>query len=227
MKYSSFSYKAGNTFLHRMPAWLKILIVPVISVAVFSLPTCFSLVLIVLQFFLAFFLSFSFREQIRDLKFVLYLAVFLYFTGFIGFFCADFLGRGTDFLSSLGTSAEKTLRNSATALMLMKLLCVMQTSALIFKTTTSLELREGAGIIECSIRRFLHFKEGNTLTELVSFTLYFIPLVFKIWSEIETAWKARLGKSGPKMFMILLPVLFSVGMKRAYNAARAVMARSA
>lgn len=225
MKYSSFSYKAGNSFLHRMPAWFKILFVPVLSVAAFSLPFCFSASLIALQFVLALFLRFSFREQFRDLKFVLYFAVFLYFTGFIGFFCADFFGGGTGFLSALKDSAEETFRNSATALMLLRLLCVMQTSSLIFKTTTSLEMREGVGAIESFVRRILHLREENTLTDLFSFTLYFIPLMFKIWRQLETAWKARMGKSGPRMFMALLPALFSVGMKSAFNAARAVTAR--
>lgn len=225
MKYSSFSYKAGNSFLHRMPAWIKIIAVPVMSAAVFSLPPCVSIALIALQFILASFLRFSLREQFRDLKFVIYFAFFLYFTAFIGFFCADFIGGKTGFLSALVLSAGRTFRNSATAFMLLKLLCVMQTSSVVFKTTTSLEMREGVGAIESAVRRFLHLRQENTLTDLFSFTLYFIPLMFKIWSQLETAWKARLGKSGPKMFTALLPSLFSVGMKSAFNAARAVMIR--
>lgn len=225
MKRSAFSYKAGNSFLHRMPAWLKILFVPAASIAVFSLPACFSAALIAFQFLLASLLRFSLREQLRDLKFTLYLAVFLYFTGMAGFFCAGFLGGGLGLVPALRLSAERAFGNSATALMLMKLLCVMQTSSLVFKTTTSLEMRGGVAAIEAAVRRLLRLGDGSSATDLVSFTFYFIPLVFRIWGQLETAWRARQGKASPRMFMALLPALFSVGMKSAYNAARAVMAR--
>lgn len=226
MRYSAFSYKAGNSFLHRMPAWLKILFVPAFSAAVFSQPAGFSAALAVLQFILASLLRFSFREQLRDLKLALYLAAFLYLSGFAGFFCAGFIGGGDGVIPALEGAAEKSFRNSATALMLLKLLCVMQVSSLVFKTTTSLEMRGGAGAIEHAVRRLLRLGDGGPLTDLVSFTLCFIPLVFRIWGQLETAWKARQGKATPRMFMALLPALFSVGMKSAYNAARAVMARS-
>ena len=225
MKYSAFSYKAGDSFLHRMPSWLKILLVPAISAAVFSLPAGVSVALSAIFFVLASLLRFSFREQLRDLKFALYLAAFLYLSGFAGFFCAGFFGGGKDFISALADAAGKAIGNSATALMLLKLLCVMQASSLVFKTTTSLEMRAGAGAIEHAARRILRLGDGSSFTDLVSFTLYFIPLVFRIWGQLETAWRARQGKASPRMFMALLPALFSVGMKSAYNAARAVMAR--
>lgn len=241
-KYSSFSYKAGKSFVHRMPAWLKLLFVPVLSVAAFQLPLPFDIVLIFFQLVLAFSLGFSVKEQFNDLKFVLYFAVLLYLMGFAGFFCSDFFGsvlagngagqnlelgfQEIEIISLLKSSFLKAFSNSATALMLVRLFCVMQTSSIIFKTTTSLEIREGVGKIESAVRKALHLKDRNALTDLVSFTLYFIPLVFRIWSQLETAWRARMGKRGVKMFIVLLPALFSVGMKSAYTAAKAVMIRS-
>lgn len=242
-KYSSFSYKAGKSFVHRMPAWIKLLFVPALSAAVFRLPLQFSLGLILFQLVLAFALGFSAGEQLSDVKFALYFAVLLYLTGFAGFFCADFFGsiqaengagQSQEFgflkieaTKALKSSFLKTFSNPSTALMLVRLLCVMQTSSIIFKTTTSLEIREGVGKIEGAARRALHLKGRNTLTDLISFTLYFIPLVFRIWSQLEAAWRARQGKSGARMFIVLLPALFSVGMKSAYSAAKAVAARSA
>ena len=110
--------------------------------------------------------------------------------------------------------------------MLVKLFCVIQTSSIVFKTTTSLEMREGVGKIESTIRKILHLKDKNTLTDFISFAIYFIPTVFKIWNQLATAWKARQGKTSVRMFLTLFPVLFSVGMKNAYNTAKAVMIRS-
>lgn len=227
MKCPSFSYKAGSSFLHRMPAWLKILAVLVLSAAAFSLPSGFPVVLAVFQVFLAFLLRFSFRDQAGDLKVVLYLAAFLYMTGFAGFFCAAFFGCGTDFAPALESSAEKAFGNPGTALMLVRLLCVLQVSSLAFRTTTALEMRGAAAEIEGAVRRFLRLGEGSSVSDLVSFTFCFIPLVFRIWSRLETAWRARRGRTSPRMFMTLLPALFSVGMKDAFNAARAVTARKA
>lgn len=247
-KYSSFSYKAGNSFVHKMPAWIKILFVPALGIVFFNLPVVFSLGLIAFQLVLAFSLGFTFREQFNDVKFVFYFAVLLYLTGFLGFFCSDFFGSFSqaetgaeadfsgaafsfrDFLGKLLPAAKsaflKAFSNSSTALTLIKLLCALQTSSIVFKTTTSLEIREGVGKIEGAVRKVLHLKGRNTLTDLISFTLYFIPLVFRIWSQLETAWRARQGKTGVRMFITLLPALFSVGMKSAYTAAKAVMIRS-
>lgn len=209
-----------------MPAWIKLLIVPAVSIAAFNMPPLFLPAAVLAQAVLAFFLRFSLSEQLRDLKFALCFAPFLYITGFAGIFCASLLGGGMDFASALASSAGKSLGNSETAVMLLRLICLLQSSSLVFKTTTSLEIRNGIGDIEGAARRLLGLRPGLPLTELLAFTLYFIPLVFKIWSQLEAAWKARQGKASPRMFMALLPALFSVGMKSAYNAARAVMARS-
>lgn len=234
-KYSSFSYKAGNTFMHKLPAWIKILLVPALSLVFFKLPVFCSLALILFQFVLATCLKFSFREQFSDLKFVLYFTFILYFMSFVGIFCSAIFSEtaleqaaenGIDFFLLLKSSFFKCVQNSATALMLVKLFCVIQTSSIVFKTTTSLEMREGVGKIESAIRKILHLKDKNTLTDFISFAIYFIPTVFKIWNQLATAWKARQGKTSVRMFLTLFPVLFSVGMKNAYNTAKAVMIRS-
>ena len=238
-KYSSFSYKAGNTFMHRLPAWIKILLVPALSLVFFKLPVFCSLALILFQFVLATCLKFTLREQFSDLKFVLYFTFILYFMSFVGIFCSAIFSEasaqpeliqqtenGIDFFLLLKSSFFKCLQNSATALMLVKLFCVIQTSSIVFKTTTSLEMREGVGKIESAIRKILHLKDKNTLTDFISFAIYFIPTVFKIWNQLATAWKARQGKTSVRMFLTLFPVLFSVGMKNAYNTAKAVMIRS-
>ena len=55
--------------------------------------------------------------------------------------------------------------------------------------------------------------------------LNFIPMLAQIWEQSKKAWQARGGKKGVKMYGVLLPVLFSVGMKKAYNQARAIFVR--
>ena len=107
----------------------------------------------------------------------------------------------------------------------------MQTASLLFKTSTSLQIREGLEKMELAIRKTFHLKpliEGRPNTpvaQTVSLFICFIPQVSKNWQQAERAWKARGGRKSLHMFAVLLPVFFSVGMKQAYNSARAISAR--
>ena len=107
----------------------------------------------------------------------------------------------------------------------------MQTASLIFKTSTSLQIREGLEVMELAVRRSLHLKpvvDGRPnvpVAQAVSLFICFIPQVSKNWQQAERAWKARGGRKSLRMFAVLLPVFFSVGMKQAYNSARAISAR--
>ena len=108
---------------------------------------------------------------------------------------------------------------------MIKIFSVLQSASLVFKTSTSLELREGIWTIEKHVRKMFHLKEKNLVTDAVSLFLNFIPMVSKIWEQSKRAWLARGGRKGVIMYLRLLPVLFFVGMKKAYNAARAVSIR--
>ena len=217
-KYSAFQYKAGNSFLHKTPSWIKILIIPIINILFFILPYQFALALIVFQTILAFSLHFTFKEQLADLRAVLYYAVLLLFVKALTFIFTYVFGS-----SSLPLNWDTVLLyikgEKHTLFMLLNLFCVMQSASLVFKTSTSLEIREGVGKIEYAITK------KNTLTDGIFLFVSFIPSVSKIWKQSTKAWYARGGKHNIKMYLVLLPVLFSVGMKEAYNKARAVSIR--
>ena len=200
-KYSSFSYIRGNSFLHKCPCWIKTLFIPVISILFLFLPVYFCLSLIILQISIAFVLRFSFKQQLADLKPVIYYALLL-------------------FLMEIFTCIFSTL------FLLAKLFCMMQSASLVFKTSTSLQLREGIEKIELFVRKILHLKNKTSFTNAISMFLNFIPMVTKIWAQAQKAWFARGGKKSIKMYLTLLPVLFSVGMKKAWNTSRAIEVRS-
>ena len=213
-KDTAFSYKPGSSFLHRCPAWIKILLIPVVSVAVFKLPFYCTIWLCIMQVILAFVLKFSVREQLRDLKAILYYAVFLIFAKLIGSVASGQL------------EISGFIRNETeTWILLLKLLCVMQSASIVFKTSTSLQIREGLESMELAVRRLFHAKKETPVAQAVSFFICFIPQVSKNWQQAERAWKARGGKKSLRMFIVLLPVFFSVGMKQAYNSARAISIR--
>lgn len=232
---TAFSYKQGSSFLHRCPAWVKILLLPLISLSIFYLPPCFALILIALQTLVSFLLRFTVCEQARDLKAVFYYAIFLILVKLIGSLAVSIsTGSLTAFeLSSFPqTLFTFLISEKETWLLLLKLFCIIQTASLIFKTSTSLQIREGLEVMELAVRRTLHLKPlvdgrpNSPVAQAVSLFICFIPQVSKNWQQAKRAWKARGGRKSLHMFIVLLPVFFSVGMKQAYNSARAISART-
>ncbi len=215
-KYSAFSYKKGNSFLHRCPAWAKLIFIPVINILFLYLPVEFTAGLILVQFCAALYLKFSVREQLKDFTPVIFYAVLLFFTQIL----TCLFSSEKNFLQTFSFENQKE-----TIFLLLKLFCIMQSASLVFKTSTSLELREGIFKIENLVRKILHLKNKATFTDTISMFLNFIPLVSKIWEQSKKAWLARGGKNFVKMYLALLPVLFSVGIKKAYNMSRAIAIR--
>ena len=212
---TAFSYKQGNSILHRCPAWIKILFLPLVSILVFMLPWQLALVLICLQTLAGILLHLTLREQLCDLQAVLYYAALLIFAKLVGALFTHNLNKDffTDFIPTL--------------LMLLKLFCLMQTASLVFKTSTSLQIRQGLEQMELAVRRFFHMPAKSPAAQMLALFICFIPQVSKNWTQSKKAWFARGGKKGIRMLIVLLPVLFSVGMKQAYNSARAISIRSA
>ena len=175
------------------------------------------------------------REQARDFRAVFYYAVFLIFVKIIGSLAAA-ISAGTLETFELAVFPQAILTflisEKETWLLLLKLFCIIQTASLIFKTSTSLQIREGLEVMELAVRRTLHLKplvDGRpnaTVAQTVSLFICFIPQVSKNWQQAERAWKARGGRKSLRMFAVLLPVFFSVGMKQAYNTAEAISVRN-
>ena len=209
VKYSLFAYKPGSSFLHKCPAWCKILFIPLLNILFLCLSPYFSLGLMIFQVILAFCLRFSIREQLSDLRPIIYYAVLLFLFQLISWFIGGLSPQS--FVQSFSWTAEKE-----TVFLLIKLFAIMQSASLVFKTSSSLELREGIGKL---------FGYNSVFTNAISMFLNFIPMLSKIWEESKRAWIARSGKANLKMYLVLLPVLFSVGMKKAFNMARAISIR--
>ena len=219
---AAFSYKAGNSIIPRCPAWIKILFIPALSIAIFKLPPLFSAILVIFQLILALFLHFSIGEQLKDFRAVLYYAFFLIFARLISVVAGYVQAGGTVRLSDF-------LLDKESLIMLLKLFCLMQTASILFRTSTTLQLREGLEKMELTLRRPFtsQARPSAPVAQTLALFLCFIPQVSKIWQQTVRAWKARGGRTNLRMYITLLPVLFSVGMKQAYNAARAITIRNA
>lgn len=210
--YSLFSYQNGSSFLHKIPGWIKFLFVPILNIFCLVLPIQFTFLLIIFQFLIAIFYKISILRDLKPVFF--YLLIVFFMQIFMCFF------NGFNFKETFTFENQKE-----NIYLLLKILCIMQTSSLIFKTSTSLELREGIYKIESFVRKFFHLKQKSTFTDLILFFLNFIPIVSKIWEQTKTAYFARGGKKSVVMIFKLIMVLFSVGIQKAYNMSRALEIR--
>lgn len=216
---TAFSYKAGSSIFHRCPVWIKILLLPIVSVVFFKAPAFVSAVMLTVVFAVELMLKFSLKEIFSDLKLVFYYALILLFVRAIVFVTGN---REEGF-----SLAVFFLEQEETLLMLLRLLCMLQLTALIFRTSSSLQLREGFEKIELAVRKLFHRKKATPIANALALFTSFIPLVAKNWNQVKRAWYTRGGKNSIKMYVVLLPVFFSVGMKQAYLTARALSIRAA
>jgi biotin transport system permease protein len=90
----------------------------------------------------------------------------------------------------------------------LRLVLVVQISALLFRTTSPLEIRNVVRL------------------ELVSLFLCFIPEIFKIWTSVNLAWKARGGREGLVKIRPLVFILISISFEKAAQKSKALSARS-
>ena len=188
----------NSSIIHRCPAWIKILLVPLVSVVFFNTPPVVSAVMLALFFVTQIVLGFTRRQIFGSIQFVFYYAVVLV------------IFRGMEVVP-----------------MLLRLLCMLELAAIVFKTSTSLELRYGFEAIELAVRKVLHLKKKTPVADALALFTTFIPLVSQNWNQSKRAWKARGGINSISMYMVLLPVFFSVGMKQAYLTSRALSIRAA
>ena len=212
----AFSYKAGKSFLHHMPCKYKVVFIPLFNIAIFSLPWYVAALAILIQGILFFALRFTVKEQITDFMPVIFYALFIYLINIF-----------TSFDGSVLSTIKKGLGDQKTAVLVLRFFACVQSASLMFKTSTCFQIREGIEEIEIFIRRFLPCKKEAKFALSISLFINFIPTVFKLWNQLKKAWLVRGGKNNPKMYLVLIPALFSLGLKHSYNTSRAISIRQA
>ena len=221
-----FSYKNGNSFFHRLPAWIKILVMPVLSILMFVLPFYVAAGAIIFQIGVGFYLHFSLKNQLQDLIPVLWYALILYVVNFlVGFFTAIPSLNQDQMAGFLLKVFQSVFFDFQTGTFLLQLFAVIQSCSLLFKTSSPLQIRQGFEVMEGAVRKILPFSKKKHFSQVLSMFVNFIPLCARNWQAIKKAWVARGGKTNLRMFFVLLPVFFCVGMNQAYKSAKAYAIR--
>jgi len=215
MAVTMFKYKTTKSLLHKIPAILKLLSLLIFTIFSFLLLPLYLGAAILLLMIITFLCKFTLTEQLTDLKPAFLYAVIMYlitiFSNLLNHIDLIILlvSHQTEGSTSLLPPTLLTFLTPHPNIisLILRLTLIIQLSALFFRTTSSLEIRE--------IVKF------NTLTLFICF----IPEIFNTWSSINLAWKARGGKPRVRMIKTLLFVLISISFEKAAVKAKALEAR--
>jgi energy-coupling factor transporter transmembrane protein EcfT len=200
IKNTVFKYKTKKGLLHKVPALIKLLLLLPLSLLCMSLTPFWLSVGILSAVLASFICGLSLRDQLTDFKPALYYALLMYALSVFSNFIDNFRQSVNQFFIVLIPNHEY-LRIS------LRLVLIVQISALLFRTTSSLEIREALRL------------------EIISLFLSFIPEIFNIWTSVNLAWKARAGKQGLNKIRVTVFILISLSMEKASLKARAAASR--
>jgi len=227
MKQAVFKYKIVKGPLHKLPAMLKLFILLPLSGFCMSISALWLEAVIVILILTAFICGFTLREQLTDLKPAAIYAFLMYDLSVISNLLENFNNMTNADLAAAFIPREDFLKIA------LSLAVVMQLSALLFRTTSSLEIREGLLTIERFIRSvfsrlpFLgkRIPPNPRFAQNITLFLCFIPEIFQTWSSIDLSWKARGGKQGLAKIKTVVFVLISLSFEKAAMKAKALEAR--
>jgi biotin transport system permease protein len=204
---SIFRYKTIKGPLHKLPALLKLFLLLPLSVFCMSLPPKHLIFGIITAVLFAFFCKFSIREQLTDLKPAVFYAALMYA---LSVFSAlwDYFPKMDGPIFVVFTPQTEFIRIA------LRLFLIIQISALFFRTTSSMEIRDSLRVIF-----------PPAIANNISLFLSFIPEIFTLWSKINAAWKVRGGKNGFNKIKTTVFILISLSMEKANAKSRAMAAR--
>lgn len=192
-----FSYSKGKSFIHRTPAWLKLLMLIAVPVTVSLTPLYVCLALMAIFALLVLASGIGFTRFLRDMRPI---AVYCIMIVLIDVLSYVFFDR----------SRSVVTRNSLN--LILRLLCAMEASSVFFRTTGTYEITSTLQAIEKAVT----FGHSNlAVSGMLSLFLSFLPQIFRTWSDIDCAYRSRGGKSGLSKVVRLLPVLITASMKKA------------
>ena len=205
-----FRYKTVKGPLHKLPVMLKFFMFLLLSIFCMSLPPLQLTAGIIIAVLTAFMCKFTIREQLTDLKPAALYGVLMYalsvFSNIFEINFADiFITHDFSAIAALILFPRPDFLRIT-----LRLVLIIQLSALLFRSTSAMELRH---VFRCRI------------AENIALFLSFIPEIFSNWSNINLAWKIRGGKRGLAKIKTTIFVLISLSMEKAAVKAKALSAR--
>ncbi len=215
MKNSLFSYRYDTTLIHKIPAIIKIIFLCFVSIKIFSTSNNATEVSSWYQcgfyFFIGCLLFILARTKFSSLKNLSFIFI-------IGFFII--LLNGINFETKLNFDFKKSLEG---VLYLARLLTTSLIALIVFDTTSVYQL-------ENDLDKFPLFKKFK-ISQTISLTILFIPLIFRTWNKIQLVSKARNVNKRNSLILKLYDLfqsfstLFSCILNSAENTRKAILNR--
>jgi biotin transport system permease protein len=196
---SPWSYRPGNSPLHRAPAALKLLGLLVISTLGLIFPLWGIIPGAALLILGARIARIRLRELFRGGRTVLIMMLAIVLLRAVKVFPPSLDWTGLREGAALGLTVILSF-------------CA---GALLFSVSTTAELREG-------LEPFL----GRRFSLAFALMLGFLPRFFEAWEESRSAWAARAGKPGPAALFTLLPLTLARMIEFAGELAEALESRA-
>jgi energy-coupling factor transporter transmembrane protein EcfT len=224
-KRAPYSYRPGNSALHRLPAWVKLLTLLGISTAAFfaGFPALAAGVITVTAGALS--AGIRPRELLRGSKplFIMIVCIIV-----LRSFAYDPL------MFNLPGCMEGLLFGGT-------ILVSFSAGSLLFSVTTMAELMDSLSKIERGLcfplaavlqktrsprmRRFLYRLEQPRLSLGISLMLGFLPRFFEVWESVTAAYLARAGKRGVSQMLAVIPPVIEHMIAQAGETASALESR--
>lgn len=215
MQESLFSYKYNTTLIHKTPALLKIIFLCFVSIRLFSQNNNSEITNSFLQcgfyFFIGCILFFISKVNFKSIKKLLFIPIIC--SGII-------LISSIEFTDSIKFNFENSLKGLLYAV---RLFVTSFIALIIFETTSIYQLENELD----KIPLFKRFRISQT----ISLTILFIPLIFRNWTKIQNAIKARSVKNSKNIFIKInnlfqsFSTLISYLLNTAENTRKAILNR--
>ncbi|MDR2394340.1 MAG: energy-coupling factor transporter transmembrane protein EcfT [Treponema sp.] len=224
---SPYAYRPGKTFLHRLPAGLKLLGLLLISLGAFSYPgVLFSLGMLLAGALAARLPPWALLRGIKPLLFMIGLVIILRSFHFklpyslVPALSLSGLWAGIRFGGGITLS-----------------FCA---GSLLFSVTTMTALKDSLGRAETLLRTCWYWlittmigkprpraTRNSPVSLGISLMLTFLPRFFEVWEEAELAYRARAGKKGLPALILLIPLVSERMIAMAVETACAMESRGA
>ncbi|MCR5080488.1 MAG: energy-coupling factor transporter transmembrane protein EcfT [Treponema sp.] len=179
MAVNLFLYRNGNSFFHKLPAFIKLILMFTFCSFVFT-EKKFILKVCILLCAISFILAKCRFNTIKNLRFLLYISVFIIVVKSIEFSSSGFSFNKCGMI-------EGVLYCSRFAL-------ISFFAEIIFETTSSLEIRICLEQIENAFSLIIPPLKKIRLSLIISLAITFIPQVFEKWNQVHLAVKSRCPK---------------------------------
>ena len=201
---SLFAYTKKDSAVHRAPCWLKLIILFAVPITLYLTSIWVCIVLIPTFLLIALIAGIGVGRFFRDLRPIAIYSLIII---------------SIDVLSWLLFRRNDEVITKTSLYLILRLLCAVEATSVFFRTTSIYEITD-------MLIRIPFGKAGLAVSGVFSLFLTFLPQIFATWSELEAAYRARGGRKGIVMAVVLLPLLISLSINKARTTYLALLNRS-